>query len=88
MTTLNPAQFLNREATMGTVDAGKNADLVVLDANPVTDVANLSKISGVMLKGKYFSKAALDKQKASVADAYANSPIPAFTAAAEPAHID
>jgi imidazolonepropionase-like amidohydrolase len=47
MTTLNGAQFLGREATMGTVDQGKNADLVLLDANPIEDVANLDKIRRV-----------------------------------------
>lgn len=70
-TTLNPAQFLKREATMGTVEAGKNADLVLLDANPVASAANLEKISGVMLRGKYFPKTALDKMKSDVATAYA-----------------
>ncbi len=54
MTTLNGAQFMHREATMGTVDEGKNADLVLLDANPIKDVANLDKIAAVVLKGKYF----------------------------------
>lgn len=86
MATLNPAQFLNREATMGTVEAGKNADLVVLDANPVADVANMSKIAGVVLKGKYFSKAALEQQKASVAAAYASAPTP--TPATIAAYVD
>ncbi|MGS0759524.1 amidohydrolase family protein, partial [Roseateles sp. GG27B] len=34
MTTLNGAEYLQRQATMGTVEAGKNADLVLLEANP------------------------------------------------------
>jgi imidazolonepropionase-like amidohydrolase len=71
MTTLNGAQFMNRESTMGTVDEGKNADLVLLDANPVVDAANLDKISAVFLRGKYLSKAALDKMKSDVAAFYA-----------------
>ena len=71
MTTLNGAKFLNREATMGSVDIGKNADLVLLDANPVEDVANLGKIWSVVLKGKVFSAAELEKRKADVAAAYA-----------------
>lgn len=70
-TTLNPAEFLNRQASMGTVEEGKNADLVLLDANPLDSVDNLGKIDGVFLKGRYFSKAALDKLKSDVADAYA-----------------
>lgn len=71
MTTLNPAEFLNRQATMGTVEVGKNADLVLLEANPIADAANLDKIGGVFLKGKYFSKDALAKMKTTVAGVYA-----------------
>ena len=71
-TTLNPAEFLKRQASMGTVEEGKNADLVLLDANPIDGVDNLGKISGVILKGRYFSKTALDKLKSDVAAAYAS----------------
>ena len=70
--TLNAAEFLHREATMGAVEEGKNADLVVLDANPIADVSNLDRISGVILRGKYFSLQALDKMKHDVAAAYAS----------------
>ena len=88
MTTLNGAQFLQREATMGTVDEGKNADLVLLDANPVADVENLGKIAAVFLKGRYFSKAMLDKLKSDVAKTYESRPLAAPSTAAEPAHVD
>ena len=88
MTTLNGAEFLNRQATMGTVDVGKNADLVLLDADPIADVANLDKISGVFLKGKYFPKAALDKLKSDVAAAYAVQSIQALSTILDPAHVD
>ena len=71
MTTLNPAQFMKRETTMGSVAEGKNANLVMLNANPLLDVKNLNKISAVFLNGKHFDRAALDKMVASVADAYA-----------------
>jgi hypothetical protein len=69
-TTLNGAAFLHREASMGTVEEGKNADLVLLDANPMIDVSNLDKISGVVLHGKYFSSVDLNKLKSGVAAAY------------------
>ncbi len=72
MATLNGAEFLRRESTMGAVEPGKNADLVLLDANPLVDVANLGTISSVFLRGKYFSKADLDAMQATVARAYAN----------------
>jgi hypothetical protein len=70
MTTLNGAQFLGREATMGTVEEGKNADLVLLDANPVASAANLHAIWGVVLKGQYFSRTMLEKMKDDLAAAY------------------
>lgn len=71
MATLDPAEFMGRQATLGTVEEGKNADLVVLDANPVADVANLGRISAVALKGRYLSAAALEKMKADTAAAIA-----------------
>lgn len=69
-TTLNPAKFLNREAETGSVDEGKNANLVLLDSNPMADVSGLDKIFGVVLRGKYFSSEALDKMKGEVAAVY------------------
>ena len=62
-TTLNPSMFLKREATSGTVDAGKFADLVVLDANPLLDVRNLDKIFAVVAKGRYISREETDRMK-------------------------
>ena len=72
MTTLNGAQFLRREASMGTVEAGKNANLVLLEANPLESVDNLDRIGAVVLNGKLFSKDALEKMKGDVASAYRN----------------
>lgn len=85
-TTLNGARFLNREATMGTVEAGKNADLVLLEANPVADVANLSKIAGVVNAGKYFSKAELEAMKEKVAAAVAAMPMRDVSAVIDTSH--
>ncbi len=68
-TTLNAAEYLNRMDRAGTVDEGKDADLVLLDANPVANVDNFRAITGLFLDGRYFSKAALDKMKSDVAAA-------------------
>ncbi len=89
-TTLDAAEFLGRGATMGTVDEGKNADLVLLDANPVASAANLSRIWGVVMKGKYFPTAALDKLKSDVAAAHAAQAVnpAAVAAASHEAHTD
>jgi imidazolonepropionase-like amidohydrolase len=59
--TLNAAKWLNRMDTLGTVEPGKLADLVLLDADPLTDIHNTTKISEVFLGGKEFDRAALDQ---------------------------
>jgi imidazolonepropionase-like amidohydrolase len=66
MTTVNPARYLGRQDTMGTVEAGRNADLVVLDANPLDDVENLHRINAVIRAGTYYSAADLAAFKARV----------------------
>jgi imidazolonepropionase-like amidohydrolase len=58
--TLDAAQFLGLENSLGTVEPGKLADLVLLDANPLEDIRNTQKISGVFLQGRYFNRQALD----------------------------
>ena len=60
MATKNGAEFLGKQATMGSVTIGKNADLVMLNANPVENEKNLHQISGVVRSGTYYSKASLD----------------------------
>jgi hypothetical protein len=59
--TLNPAKFLGTTADMGTVEEGKIADLVLLDANPLEDINNTRKIQAVVLAGRYFSRIQLDE---------------------------
>ena len=67
--TLNPAKFLGMEDRLGTIEKGKLADMVLLDANPLDDVANTQKIAGVVANGRYLSRADLDKMLAQVQDA-------------------
>jgi imidazolonepropionase-like amidohydrolase len=49
------------EDQTGTVEKGKLADLVLLSANPLEDIANTQKIAAVILNGRYFYRAELDK---------------------------
>ena len=59
--TRNPAMFFGTQKELGTVESGKLADLLLLDADPLKDIANTQKISGVMLNGKYYPRAELEK---------------------------
>jgi imidazolonepropionase-like amidohydrolase len=64
--TINPAKFLDKLNDLGTVEKGKIADLVLLDANPLDDIANTRKVSAVFSSGRYYSRAQLDRILADV----------------------
>ena len=64
--TLNPAKFLRMEDRLGTIETGELADMVLLDANPLDDIRNTQKIAGVIVNGRYLSRAELDKMLSGV----------------------
>jgi imidazolonepropionase-like amidohydrolase len=59
--TLNPAKFFGLDQTLGTIEQGKIADLVLLDANPLLDIRNTQRINAVVSNGRLFDRKALDK---------------------------
>jgi imidazolonepropionase-like amidohydrolase len=59
--TQNPARFLGLSDRLGTVEKGKIADLVLLAASPLEDIRNTQKIAGVIVRGRYLSRADLDR---------------------------
>ena len=65
--TLQPARFLAATDSLGTVERGKLADLVLLDANPLADIRNTARIRAVIANGRYFDRAALDALLAAAA---------------------
>ena len=60
MATLEAAKAMQMDARIGTIDVGKAADLVVLDANPLDNIANTRRVAGVMAQGVWLSRATLD----------------------------
>lgn len=63
MTTIDAARFLGREKTMGAVEPGMVADLVVLNANPLAAAKNLHGIAAVVRAGRLYMRAELDALK-------------------------
>jgi imidazolonepropionase-like amidohydrolase len=59
--TINPARFFGMEDQAGTIEKGKFADLVLLSANPLEDIANTQKIAAVIVNGQYIRRADLDR---------------------------
>lgn len=64
--TYNPAKCLGKLDSMGTVEHGKVADLVLLDADPLQEIRNTQRIAAVVVGGKIFQRAALQKMLAQV----------------------
>lgn len=58
--TINPARYLGFFGTTGSVAAGRRADLVLLDANPLIDIGNVRRIRGVVVAGRFLDRSALD----------------------------
>jgi len=67
--TLNPAEFFGLDQKLGTIEQGKIADLVLLDANPLVDIRNTQRINAVVANGRFFDRKALDKMLGEAAGA-------------------
>jgi tetratricopeptide (TPR) repeat protein len=72
--TRTPGEFIHRfvpgAEEFGTIAPGQSADLVVLDANPLTDIQNAHHVIGVMVRGRWFERSELN--------ALAQHPVPGY----------
>jgi imidazolonepropionase-like amidohydrolase len=59
--TLNPAIYLDARKDFGTVEPGHLADLVLLEADPTSDIRNTRRISAVVASGRLLTRADLDR---------------------------
>lgn len=55
-----PAEWLGLADSVGTIEVGKVADLVLLDANPLEAIGNTRRIAGVVVRGRLYDRAGLD----------------------------
>jgi hypothetical protein len=65
--TLSPAKYFAIESTNGTIEAGKIADLVLLDADPLASIENTRHIRAVVRRGELLERAELDRMLAEAA---------------------
>lgn len=61
-----PAEFFGMHDSLGTIEEGKIADLVLLDADPLKDISNTQKITAVVISGRFLPKAELQRMRAGV----------------------
>jgi imidazolonepropionase-like amidohydrolase len=64
--TINAARALRKENEIGSVEAGKFADLVILNSDPLSDIHNTTKIDSVLLRGRVFDRTSLDAMLAEI----------------------
>jgi imidazolonepropionase-like amidohydrolase len=78
--TRNAADYVGKLDSMGTIEKGKIADLVLLDANPLESIDNAAKIRSVIVNGRLLDRNALDRMQAQIkigANANGANPTPA-----------
>jgi len=68
--TRNVGEYFRGQDAFGTVAPGQRADLLLLDANPLEDVANVGRIAGVMARGRWLPRAAIDARLERIAAGY------------------
>lgn len=60
--TVNAASFFDQQANWGTIEVGKNGDVILLDRNPLENIANISSVTTTIVNGKIYEKAELLQQ--------------------------
>jgi imidazolonepropionase-like amidohydrolase len=74
--TRNAHEYFGSINKLGTIEKGKQADLILLNANPLEKITATEDRAGVMLKGKWYTQAELDRWLDEIAPKIANSMLP------------
>jgi imidazolonepropionase-like amidohydrolase len=68
--TQNVGLYFKSKDNFGTIEAGKRADMILLDANPLQNLDNFQKRSGVMVRGRWLPEADIQARLAKIAASY------------------
>ncbi len=74
--TTNPFEYLGESEKAGTIEAGKQTDLLLLDENPLEDVSAVSKIAGVLIRGRWVGAEEIENRMRELAAANAPKSLP------------
>jgi imidazolonepropionase-like amidohydrolase len=78
--TTEPFAYLGESDRAGTIAAGKRSDLILVDGNPLEDISAASKISGVLIRGRWIGRQEIDRRMQELAgEGAAASPDRTFT---------
>ena len=70
--TVNAAEFLGKKGEVSTIAVGQQADLILLNTNPLEDTANINKRVGVMVRGHWLSEDELQEMMEDLSESYEN----------------
>ena len=65
--TKNVGEYFKEEDSFGTIEVGRRADLILLDANPLEDISNLSRQAGVMIRGRWLPESEIQEKLKAIA---------------------
>src|SRR5215472_5079941 len=85
--TINVAKYLRQSGEFGSIETGKRADMLLLSANPLADISNTQKITGVMVRGRWLDKTQLDQMMGRVQINYEQEKQKMETTLADPARF-
>ena len=86
-TTVNAAAAMGRSAEFGSIEPGKRADMILVTADPLADLVNLSKIQTVTVRGIVLERKDLDEIGKSIRAIYDPQPTPTSATVATPLDV-
>ncbi|HSN68336.1 MAG TPA: amidohydrolase family protein [Thermoanaerobaculia bacterium] len=74
--TTNVFEYLGESEKAGTIEAGKQTDLLLLGANPLEDIAAVSRIEGVLIRGRWIGEEEIERRMQELAASNARKSLP------------